>query len=290
VVSQAKLEALVSGQRRGTGGAMSELPSIDPSAEAQLDQAYQRLLWTGAAANGALLLALIGFAGSAEDPLAALRAITIPAICGLTGFVFGGTAISYAVAQLAQRPLEAIARAKIAMAHRHAEAFKDVLTTPAMDPALALLVWGDQADHQIRDLIASRLRTAQDQTEKSPALFDEAIHALRTSYANGIAHMRKARRWLAASFVAATLGVLLLVGHAWTQPVLPNSSRSAVPVATIADSAVLSNATAPAVPLDPLVRPPCPGGAHDCQPWERGWKEPPPVGTVVAGGTEPADR
>lgn len=108
---------------------MSEGPSIDPSAEAQMDQANQRLLWTGAAANGALILALIGFAGNADDPVAALRTVTIPALCGITGFTFGGTAISYALAHLAQRPLESIARAKIAMAHRQNEAFKDVLHT-----------------------------------------------------------------------------------------------------------------------------------------------------------------
>lgn len=259
---------------------MSEGPSIDPSAEAQMDQANQRLLWTGAAANGALILALIGFAGNADDPVAALRTVTIPALCGITGFTFGGTAISYALAHLAQRPLESIARAKIATAHRQNDAFKDVLSTPAMDPAFARLVWGDQADHQTRALILGRLAAAKDQTEKSPALFEEAMQALRASYAAGIAHMRAAQRWLVASFVAAALGVVLLIGQAWIDPAL-DRAKAAQPAAM--DPTALPKATSPAGPLEtaavPAALPACPGGAPAYQRRERASKEPPQAGT-----------
>lgn len=270
---------------------MSEVPSIDPSAEAQMDQANQRLLWTGAAANGALLLALIGFAGNADDPVAALRTVSIPAICGITGFTFGGTAISYALAHLAQRPLESIARAKIAMAHRQNEAFKDVLSTPAMDPAFAQLVWGDQADHQTRALILGRLAAAKDQTEKSPALFEEAMQALRASYAEGIAHMRAAQRWLVASFVAAALGVVLLIGQAWIDPAVSDRAKAAQPAAK--DPTALPKATSPAGPVEtaavPAALPACPSGTPDCQRRERAWKEPPQAGTG-ARRAEPASK
>lgn len=250
-----------------------------------MDQAHQRLLWTGAAANGALLLGLIGFAGSADDPMAALRTITLPTIGGIAGFIFGGAAIIYGVRHLTQRPLEAIAKAKIAMSHRYNEAFKDVLTTPAIDPEVARLVWGDQADEQIRALILGRLTVAQDQTEKSPALFDEAILALKMSATEGIAHMRAAQRWLIASFAAAALGVVVLVGQAWmiTEP------------KTSADAARAPVAAKPAPPtapvaalLAPVALPACLGGAPDCQPWERTWDQSPPVGAVVPGRVQPS--
>lgn len=255
-----------------------------------MDAAYQRLLWTGAAANGALLLALIGFAGSADDPMAGLRTITIPAAVGLTGFMFGGTAISYAIARLTQRPLEAIARTKIAMAHRQMGAFKDVLTTPALDPKFAELVWGDQADDQVRTLILGRLTAAKEATDKSPATFDEAMASLRVCADEGMALQQTAQKWLVASFVAAALGVAALVGQAWgTKPATPKA-----PVAAPAATAVLPKASPPASPVAaapaPIQLPACPGGASDCQPWERAWKEAPPVGTVVPGRAEPAKR
>ena len=85
---------------------MSETtPAIDPSAAARVDQADQRLLWTGAA-DGALILALIGFAGNANDKMAALRMITIPAMICIAGFSFGGVAITHGLARLAHRLFE----------------------------------------------------------------------------------------------------------------------------------------------------------------------------------------
>lgn len=269
---------------------MNDAPTVDPSAEAQVDAAYQRLLWTGAAANGALLLALIGFAGNADDSVAALRTITIPAVFGITGLMFGGTAISYAIARLTQRPLEAIARTKIAMAHRQMGAFKDVLTTPAMDPAFAELVWGDQADDQVRTLILGRLTAAKEAADKSPATFDEAMASLRVCADEGMALQQTAHKWLVASFVAAALGVAALVGQAWvTTPAAPMAA-----VAAPAAPSALPTAPTPPAPMvaatAPVQLPACSGGAPNCQPWERAWKEPPPVGTVVPGRAEPAKR
>lgn len=104
---------------------MNSVPPYDP-ATAQVDQSNEKRLWTGAAANGALILALVGFAGGADDQSAALRMITLPAILSVTGFSFGGTAIMHGAARLAQRLLEANAHAKIALVHHQAAAFKDV--------------------------------------------------------------------------------------------------------------------------------------------------------------------
>ncbi|MBI1198539.1 MAG: hypothetical protein GC203_11810 [Phenylobacterium sp.] len=270
---------------------MSEVPTVDPSAEAQVDAAYQRLLWTGAAVNGALLLALIGFAGNADDPMAALRTITIPAICGITGFNFGGVAISYAIARLTQRPLEAIARTRIAMAHRQMEGFKDVLTSPSMDESVAQLVWGDQADDQMRGLLKARLERAQSEWENSPAVFDAAMKDLNTSAQAGLKLQLTAQKWLVASFVAAALGVVVLVGQAWiTKPSDPKVSAVAVAVPT-AQPKTTTRVVPPAAKATSTPQlPACPGGAPDCQPWERAWKEPPPVGTVVPGRAEPVTK
>jgi hypothetical protein len=269
---------------------MSDVPTVDPSAEAQVDTAYQRLLWTGAAANGALLLALIGFAGNADDPMAALRTITIPVICGITGFNFGGVAISFAVARLTQRPLEAIARTRIAMAHRRMEGFQDVLTNPSMDEGVARLVWGDQADDQLRGLLKARLERAQSEWEKSPAVFEAAMKDLKASADAGLKLQLAAQKWLVASFVAAALGVVALVGQAWVaKPAAPKA-----PVAAVAAPAVLPKTTPPVAPVAavtaPAQLPACPGGAPDCQPWERAWKEAPPIGTVVPGRVEPPSK
>lgn len=266
------------------------VPLIDPAAEAQVDQADQRLLWSGAAANGALLLALIGFAGNADDPVAALRTITYPVVFGIAGFSFGGVAITHGLARLAQRPLEAIERAKIVRSYRLMGAFKEVLTTPAMDVGVAQLIWGDQANDQMRTLLLGRLTAAQKATDDSPVLFAEAIKALETCADEGITSLRTAQRWLWASFVAAAFGVVALVGQGWIQPGVPDWAKPAGPASAVAAPATLPKATSAGNPAGtatvPAALATCPGGAADCQPWERSWREPPPVGTVMPDRAE----
>jgi len=256
---------------------MTDVPvPTDTSVTAQVDQADQRLLWTGAAANGALILALIGFAGNANDMMAALRMITIPALISIAGFSFGGAAITNGLARLAQRLFEPIAQAKITMAHRQMGAFKEVMTTPSMDPGFATLVWGDQAEDQMRALLHGRLQAAQAATDQSPALFEEAIKSLQAATDAGAAHLRTAQRWLWASFVAAAIAVIVLLGQVWiTKP-------EAAPRGDAVTPAAAPNVPQPAEPVAaPVALPPCPGGAVACKPWERAWPKPPPVGTVV---------
>lgn len=263
---------------------MSETtPAIDPSAAAQVEQADQRLLWTGAAANGALILALIGFAGNANDKMAALRMITIPAMIGIAGFSFGGVAITHGLARLAHRLFEPAAQAKITMAHRMKGSFREVLTTPPMDPNFARLVWGDQADEKMRELLMGRLKAAQDATEKSPMMFAEAMETLKDSAANGMVHLRTAQRWLGASFAAAALAVVVLLGQAW---IAKPAATPAAAVGPVTAPVVLPKARPPAAPVAapaaaPAALPPCPGGSPACKPWERAWPKPPPVGAVV---------
>lgn len=252
----------------------------DLTATAQVDPAEQRLLWTGAAANGALILALIGFAGNANDTMAALRMVTIPALIGIAGFSFGGAAITHGLARLAHRLFEPAAQAKIAMAHNMAGAMKEVLTTPAMDAEVARLVWGDQADDQMRALLFARLQAAQAATDNSPVMFNEAMETIKAATDAGIAHLRKAQQWLWASFVAATVAVVVLVGQAWI------AKPAATPKGVVAAPAVVPKATQPAVPVAartaaPAALPPCPGGGSTCKPWERAWKVSPPLGTMV---------
>ena len=95
---------------------MSQLTPVEPLPSQELDQSKQRLLWTGAAANGALILALISFAGGADDQAVALRMVTIPVAVAISGFSFGGIAITLGAARIAQRLVEAVAHRKLALA------------------------------------------------------------------------------------------------------------------------------------------------------------------------------
>lgn len=255
---------------------MTDVPMpTDASVTAQVDQADQRLLWTGAAANGALILALIGFAGNASDTVAALRMITLPALISIAGFSFGGTAITHGLARLAHRLVEPIAQTKIAMAHRQMGAFKEVMTMPPMDPEFARVVWGDQAEDQMRMLLHGRLQAAQAATDQSAPLFEEAIKSLQAATDAGTARLRMAQRWLWASFVTAAIAVMVLLGQVWlTKP-------EAAP-GPITAPGLASKASQPAGPVAPSATlPPCPSGAAACKPWERAWSKPPPIGTVV---------
>ena len=267
---------------------------IDPSATAKMDEADQRLLWTGAAANGALVLAMIGFAGNVDDPVAALRMVTIPSLVCIAGFSFGGVAITHGLARLAHRLFEPAAQAKITMAHRMMGSFREVLTTPAMDANVARLVWGDQADDEMRALLLGRLTAAQDATDRSAVVFNEAMETLKASADEGITHLRTAQRWLHASFVAAAFGVVALVSQGWIAPAVPDWAKPAVPAAALPTPAVVPMVTPPAGPVAtptvPAALPACPGDAPDCQPLERAWKEPPLVGKVVPGRAEPVKK
>lgn len=199
---------------------MNPVPAYDP-ATAQVDQSNEKLLWTGAAANGALILALIGFAGGADDQIAALRTITLPMILCVAGFSFGGTAIMHGAARLAQRLLEANAHAKLELAHHQAAAFKDVFETSSVDPEVARLVWGDQADDEVRKLLVGRLTNANASTETSGATFEEGFAELQACAKASNSHLRAAQRWLGASFAIAAVSVVVMLGQAWaTKPAL----------------------------------------------------------------------
>lgn len=261
---------------------MNPVQPHDP-ATAQVDQSNEKLLWTGAAANGALILALVGFAGGADDQIAALRTITIPAILCVTGFSFGAAAIMHGAARLAQRLLEATAHATIALAHHQAAAFKDVFETPSVDPIVARLVWGDQADDEVRKLLVGRLANAKASTDRSDATFQEGFAGLEACAKAGDLHLRAAQRWLGASFAAAAVAVVVLLGQAWatkTSPALPTAPVVAAARRTPAAPPAVE-AKAPPILITRQDLPPCRNGAKDCKPWERDWPEPPPVGTVV---------
>lgn len=256
---------------------MSQLPPVEPLSFQEVDQSNQRLLWTGAAANGALILALIGFAGGADDPADALRTITLPVAVAIAGFSFGGAAIMLGGARLAQRLVDAVAHKKLALAQHQQAAFKNVLSSPSMDARVAQLVWGDRADDEIRKLILGQLANAQAETDKSQHTFDDAMATLEASIKTGHGLLAKANRWLQASFVAAALAVVTLMAQAWLVKSEPAPSKN-LPVAAVEAPPVAAADTSPTPEL-----PPCRDGTADCDPWERGWQEPPPVGAVVPG-------
>lgn len=252
---------------------MNSVPPYDP-ATAQVDQSHEKLLWTGAAANGALILALVAFAGGADDQSAALRMITLPAVLGVAGFSFGGTAIMYGAARLAQRLHEANAYAKIALAHQQMAAFKDVFESPSVDPEVARLVWGDQADDEVRKMLVGRLANAKASTDKSGATYEEGLAELQACAKAGSSRLQTAQRWLGASFATAAVGVVVLLGQAWATERNPAISEATVQA---------FEAKAPPAVMAPEDLPPCRSGAKECKPWERDWPEPPAVGTVVPG-------
>lgn len=253
---------------------MSQLTPVEPLPSQEVDQSNQRLFWTGAAANGALILALISFAGGADDQAAALRMVTIPVLIAISGFSFGGVAITLGAARLAQRLVEAVAHKRLALALDQQGAFKNVLSSPSMDSSVAQHIWGDRASDEIKKLILGQLINAQAETEKSQLNFREAIATLEASNKAGYILLTKANRWLQASFAAAALAVVTLMAQAWLVTSEPAPAKS-LPVAAV---------EAPPVATDTSPRPelpPCRDGTADCDPWEREWKEPPPVGTVV---------
>lgn len=249
---------------------MKPPPPYDP-ATAQVDQSNEKLLWAGAAANGALILALIGFAGGAEDQIAALRTITLPAIIGVTGFSFGGTAITHGAAGLAQRLLEANAHAKLALAHHQAAALKEVFETPSVDPEVARLVWGDQADDEVRKLLVGRLTNAKASTDKSDATFEEGFAGLEACAKVGHLHLRAAQRWLGASFVMAAVAVAVLLGQAWITKPVPTLSKVPAAAAALPTPAAAHavRAKAPPMVMPPQDLPPRRNGAETCTPRER---------------------
>jgi hypothetical protein len=97
----------------------------------------------------------------------------------------------------------------------------------------------------------------------------------------GIALLRKAQRWLAASFVAAGLAVALMLGQAWIATPPPHAAR---PSSVEALTSPLNQPGPPIMKHGELPR--CRSGATACQPWERAWPKPPPVGTVVPAPTD----
>lgn len=254
---------------------MSQLTPVEPLPFQEVEQSSQRLLWTGAAANGALLLALISFAGGAYDQAASLRMVTIPVAIAISGFSFGGVAISLGAARLAQRLVDAVAHRKLVLALDQQAAFKNVLSSPSMDADLAQHIWGERAGDEIKKLILGQLINAQAETEKSQQTFNEAIATLEASNKTGHDLLTKATRWLQASFAAAALAVVTLMAQAWLVTSGPAPTKS-LPVAVAEASPVAATETPPRPEL-----PPCRDGTADCDPWERDWREPPPVGTVV---------
>lgn len=187
-------------------------------ARALSDQADQRLLWAGAAANGALILAYISFAGNSDDVRETLRFVSIPLIFALTGFSFGGTAISWAIARVAYRQAEGVAYAQLQSANTSMAAFQEVFSAPSVDPTVAALIWGDGADDEVRRLIFERLQVAKARTDEAPAAAKEALRKLEDASNAGLATVTRARRWLWASFATGALSVAWLVGAAWDSP------------------------------------------------------------------------
>jgi hypothetical protein len=241
-----------------------QLTHLSPTeAAAAVDQIDQRLLWTGAAANGALLLSYVGFAGGADDAAAALRFLTLPILLGLAGFSFGATAITWGVARVAVRQLESLATFRLKLASAQLAAFKDVLTAPSLDASVAKVIWGDAADDQTRQLLLGRLQVAKEQTDQAQPAAEAALADMKTHSDEGLKLIVRGRRWLSWSFVSAALSVSVLAGTAWLDK---------------GKTATLGPAT-PSPAAQAL--PPCAEGSTECPPWERAWKEPPAKGTVV---------
>lgn len=265
---------------------------LNPSeAASQVDQAVQRIVWTGAAANGALLLGYIGFAGNGADVMASLRYLTLPFALGLAGFSFGVTAITWGLARLNTRHLEALAVLRLDRAKSKLAAFKEVLTSPGMNAEVARLIYGGGADEQARKLIFDGLQVAKQHTEEAEPEADAALADLKMHSDEGLKLLERVRRSLTVSFLAAGLSVAAFAGSAWLETDTP-AKAAVAPVEVPAPDALATSAastvwgskaprTGQEVPRPPLA--PCRSGATDCQPWERAWKEQPPVGTIVPG-------
>lgn len=250
---------------------MSKVSPVELLHTQEIDQSNQQLLWTGAAANGALILALIGFAGGAENQEAALRMVTIPILAAITGFSFGGVAIALGAARLAQRLRDAVAQRELALAFNQQAAFKNVLSGPSVDAGVAQHIWGERAGDEIRKLILQQLINAQAETEKSEQTFRAAMATLEESNKTGHRLLTRANRWLQASFCGAAIAVVALIAQGWI--------ASSYPQAPDASVAAIEAVPADAADSPPTLRlPPCRNGAADCEPWERDWTEPPPTG------------
>jgi hypothetical protein len=180
-------------------------------AQARFDDRKQRLTWTGAAANGALLLASLAHMSTTGD----IRAGTPQLLLSLTGFALGGGAITWGLAALALRPSEAVQRIRAEFAQSRLEMFKAVLREPPMHPEVARLTYGEDADEKSKELLRELLAKAQLAWDESPKEASTAFEELSRLAKIGAGRDLLSRRLLVISFALAGAAVFATVVKAW---------------------------------------------------------------------------
>jgi len=180
------------------------------------DEVEQRLVWTGAAANGAFILALTNVVANASD----FAATTIDLLWSFSfsgaGFVCGAIAIGVASDLYAVRRREAVAQARLQIANRDLHALRDVLMQGAMPDGLADLM---TTDHELQEAVKALryqlLQTAMHAAEEAPGIAEKALAELNELATEGGAIAGRSRGWLVGSLLLAAASVLAFVLHPW---------------------------------------------------------------------------
>ncbi|WP_143093710.1 hypothetical protein [Caulobacter sp. UNC279MFTsu5.1] len=129
---------------------MTNNPIVPP--QDQHDDLFQRLIWTGTATNGASFLALSNIVANAPNQDTALAALTIPMFLLGSGLVVGGIAIWNLLYMRALRMSEAIYFRKSMNAMDRSKLIKPAVSEMPISLELAKIVYGDQAEDEIRRL------------------------------------------------------------------------------------------------------------------------------------------
>ncbi|MCC7268331.1 MAG: hypothetical protein IT546_13485 [Caulobacteraceae bacterium] len=173
------------------------------------DDMLTRYVWTGAAANGAALLATANIVANVASPDTALRALVWPNTLFIVGLSFGAAAISQILYLSILRVNEAIHQSAADAAFRNLQGTKPVVAELPMSLELARIVHGDNADNEIRKLYANVVRSALDSSERSKPEFEEA-QAKKEKVATEILRSMRRALWLfQISMMACAIGFLL---------------------------------------------------------------------------------
>lgn len=143
-------------------------------AEQRYATASDRLVWTGAAVNGAVLIAFANIVAGVESPDSALRALAVPMLLAGVGMIIGANAVQEAVAAAAANMLEALHRDQADRAYEEARLGPDLFERP-INPDDSSFIFGDAGDDQARRMLAELMKLRMEKAEAAGAAFETAI-------------------------------------------------------------------------------------------------------------------